>query len=148
MAYSLHFSIRDEALQAIVSGEVNPVTAGWVARDIADQASAQLAKAVLIDLRGLDDPMDRLCTMLLVAGGALRASDCRVAVLHVPRSKTERALPSFHYFNDPEAARNWLRDGRPARKGRRADGSSLHDDRNPPKPGSAGRAARYANSAA
>ena len=79
--------------------------------------------------------------MLRVSCGELRRLECRFAVLGVAPAGFHHARSRMRYFEDAEAARQWLCEGL------EGAAASLGDDRKAPAPDSAARSARYAISA-
>jgi hypothetical protein len=114
MGYRIEFAVSDGTLRAVVSGKSSLEHAGSIARDIADQASRQSIRQLLIDVRKLLGRVGTLGTMLGPQG---EMAGCRVAVLDVSDNDpyyvfSENAARmrgrELRYFYDPAAALRWL----------------------------------------
>jgi hypothetical protein len=114
MGYRIDFAVRDGTLRAVVSGRTSLAHAASIAQDIADQASLQSVKQLLIDVRKLFGRVGTLGTMLGPQG---EMAGCRVAVLDVSNNDpyyvfSENAARmrgrELRYFYDPAEALRWL----------------------------------------
>ena len=114
MGYRIEFAERAGTLKAVVSGRASLEYARRIARDIAEHATRQAARHVLIDLRRLSDRVGSLGPLVLPAA---RAAQGRVAVLDVRENDPHYALPeheafkrgtALRMFYDPVAAVRWL----------------------------------------
>lgn len=114
MGYRIDFAVRDGTLRAVVSGNSSLEHAASIARDIAEQASRQAVRQLLIDVRSLLGRVGTLGTMLGPQG---EMAGCRVAVLDVSDNDpyyvfSENAARmrgrELRYFYDPAAALRWL----------------------------------------
>jgi hypothetical protein len=112
MAYRIDYAVREGCLQAVVSGKSSVEHASSITRDIAEQASRQAARQLLIDVRNLLGRVGALGMLLDPKGPA-----CRVAVLdssdndpyYVFSENAARARGrALRYFYDPSAALRWL----------------------------------------
>jgi hypothetical protein len=115
MAYRIDYELRNGCLQAVVSGKSSVEHAPRITRDIAEQASRQAARQLLIDVRNLFGRVGTLGT-LLDPQGAMEGR--RVAVLdltdddpyYVFSENAARARGrALRYFYDSSAALRWLR---------------------------------------
>ena len=114
MGYRIDFAVSDGTLRAVVSGKSSLTHAPRIAQDIAEQASLQSVKQLLIDVRRLLGRVGTLGTMLGPQG---EMAGCRVAVLDVSDNDpyyvfSENAARmrgrELRYFYDPNAALRWL----------------------------------------
>ena len=114
MGYRIDFAVHDGTLRAVVSGKSSLEHAPRIARDIAEQASLQSVRQLLIDVRRLLGRVGSLGAMLDPQG---EMAGCRVAVLDVTDSDpyyvfSENAARlrgrKLRYFYDPAAALRWL----------------------------------------
>jgi hypothetical protein len=112
MAYRIDYAVRDGCLQAVVSGKSSVEHASSITRDIAEQASRQAARQLLIDVRNLLGRVGALGMLLDPKGPG-----CRVAVLdssdndpyYVFSENAARARGrALRYFYDTSAALRWL----------------------------------------
>lgn len=114
MGYRIEYAQKRRALRAVVSGKASLERASRIARDIAEEATRQAARQLLIDVRRLADRVGTLGALVLPTTGV---PDCSVAVLDVHENdrhyvfsehaafRRGRALRLFH---DPAAAARWL----------------------------------------
>jgi len=121
MGYRIEYAQERSTLRAVVSGKSSLERAARIARDIAEEATRQAAKQVLIDVRRLMDRVGTLGTLVLPATGV---PDCSVAVLDVRENDSHYAFSegavakrgrALRMFYDPVAAMRWLEGDRPAR---------------------------------
>jgi hypothetical protein len=114
MSYRIDYVEREGTLKAVVSGRSSLEQAARIARDIADEASSQAARHLLIDLRRLADRVGSLGALVLPAAAV---ADCRVAVLDVRENDPHYAFSehaafkrgtALRMFCDPVAALRWL----------------------------------------
>jgi len=124
MGCLIHYAVRDGVLRAVVSGKTAgrgaPGVATWVARDIAEQASRETCRRVLIDLRGVPDRLGSLGTLAAVApsGEPGRVEGYRVAVVDALQNDAYFALHEMaalargcvlRCFSSAAEAVRWLR---------------------------------------
>jgi hypothetical protein len=114
MGYRIEYAQRKSSLKAVVSGKSSLERASRIARDIAEEATRQAARQLLIDVRRL---ADRVGTLRALVVPTTVVPDCAVAVLDVHENdrhyvfseqaahRSGRALRLFH---DPAAAARWL----------------------------------------
>jgi len=114
MGYRIDYAVRGDMLKAVVSGQSSLEHAGHIARDIAEQASRQAVKQLLIDVRSL---LGRVGTLNTLLGPQGDIEGCRVAVLdiwdndpyYVFSENTARMQGrELRYFYDAAAALRWL----------------------------------------
>ena len=114
MGYRIDYAVRDGMLKAVVSGKSSLDHAASIARDIAEQASREAVKHLLIDVRSLFGRVGTLNTLLEPRGGM---QGYRVAVLDVSDNDpyyvfSENAARlrgrELRYFYDAAAALRWL----------------------------------------
>ena len=114
MAYRIEYALMDGCLQAVVSGKSSVEHASSITRDIAEQASRQAARQLLIDVRNLLGRIGAL-GMLLDPQGTIQAR--KVAVVDVSDDDpyyvfSENAARArgraLRYFYDSSAALRWL----------------------------------------
>lgn len=114
MGYRIDFAVRDGTLRAVVSGKSSLAHAGSIARDIAEQASREATKQLLIDVRRLLGRVGTLGAMLEPKG---EMAGCRVAVLDVRDNDPYYVFSEYaarmrgrelRYFYDLAAALRWL----------------------------------------
>ena len=117
MAYRIDYTQRDNCLEVVVSGRSSLEHASSITRDIAEQASRQAARQLLIDVRKLLGRVGALGTLLDPQGPM---NGCKVAVLDVSDNdpyyvfseNVARARGrALRYFYDSSAAIRWLSAG-------------------------------------
>jgi len=117
MSYRIDYAQREGCLEVVVSGKSSVEHAARITRDIAEQASRQAARQLLIDVRNLLGRIGAL-GMLLDPQGATQG--CKVAVVDVSDDDpyyvfSENAARArgraLRYFYDSSAALRWLSAG-------------------------------------
>src|SRR5258708_11112059 len=113
MSYRIDYAVRDGTLRAVVSGKSPLEHAASITRDIAEQASRQSVRQLLIDVRSL---LGRVGTLGTLLGPQGEMAGCRVAVLaardHDPyyrfsQNPATMRRPEVRCFLDPAAALDW-----------------------------------------
>ena len=114
MGYCIEFALRAGTLEAVVSGKASERLAGFIARDIAEEAARLAAKRLLIDVRRL---RDRLGSLGSLARLPRKAKPRRIALVDVKECDSYYAFPELaarrrgaqmRRFPDPNAAMKWL----------------------------------------
>ena len=118
MGYRIEFAEHEGTVRAVVSGKASASQAGWIARDIAEQAKRVAGRELLIDLRRLADRLGALGALLMAPLGPRSMPECRVAVVDVRENDPYYALHEYaarskgyrlRYFDNPSSALSWLR---------------------------------------
>ncbi len=122
MGCCIQYAVRDGMLQAVVSGRTvdraGGTYAGWIARDIAEQAGRETVNRVLIDLRGLTDRLGSLGMLSMTRCEPARVSGYRVAVVDAMENDAYYALHELaarargyvlRCFSSATDAARWLR---------------------------------------
>lgn len=113
VGYRIQYAGAGGILRAVVSGRSSAAHAPWIAHDIAEQASRQSARRVLIDVRGLDD---RVGTLGVLVRGPARVVH-KVAVVDSPEHDryhvfaelaARRSRSAVRCFETAAAAMRWL----------------------------------------
>ena len=113
MGYRIQYVGTGGTLRAVVSGRSSAAHAASIARDIAEQASRQSARRVLIDIRGLDDRVGTLGALARVPAKVVR----KVAVVDIPahdryhvfaEQASRRSRSAVRCFDSATAAIGWL----------------------------------------
>jgi hypothetical protein len=120
MGCRIDYGMREGVLRAVVSGKSSLGHAGWVARNIAEQAAGAAAERLLIDLRRLHDRIGTLRALLAEGDGPAKGVE-RIAVVDLSENDryyvfSEAAARSrgceLRRFDDFSSAMSWLRGGR------------------------------------
>jgi hypothetical protein len=113
MGYRIEYVARAGTLRAVVSGKASRAYAISIAQDIADQATRQAARRVLIDVRGLTERVGTLGALLRAPASVAR----KVAVVDIPEHERYHVFSELaarhprsvvRYFNSATAAMGWL----------------------------------------
>lgn len=110
MGYRIEYVCAGNTLRAVVSGRSSRAHAGSIARDIAEQASRQAARLLLIDVRGLSDRVGSLGELLQRPASVAR----KIAVVDVREHDRYHVFaelaagPTVRYFDDTASAIGWL----------------------------------------
>src|SRR5258708_16241108 len=107
MSYRIDYAVRDGTLRAVVSGKSPLEHAASITRDIAEQASRQSVRQLLIDVRSL---LGRVGTLGTLLGPQGEMAGCRVAVPDVrdndpdyvfSENSPPQPCPPLHSFYSP-----------------------------------------------
>lgn len=108
MGYRIDFTPGKGTLFAVVRGKSSLAYSACISHEIAEQASAQEARRVLIDLRGLADCAGTIGSLLPVRGTKGVPPKCRVAVLDSQDNDRYHAWHALPCFSRPIEALRWL----------------------------------------